>query len=161
MEQATTSYVDNEILKHVVDASKRAMIKTEEDKKDRHKAVNEHQLVINKLDDKIESAHNKVNNNKSDLTLFKKSQDYMEQKIDSIEVHLKEMKEWMTWDLKEWLSDIKGIIERQAETYATKWEVNMLTERQKFIIKVMYYVWGTSWTVLLGFITYVINNWKI
>ena len=132
-EYATEWYVDNSILKHEKEASIRIKDLEEKQQTLRHASDNRNQTAISKLDNKIDNISEKVNSNKSDLTLFKNSQDNMEE------------------HLKQWLSD----------TYATKWEYNMLNEKQKFIIKIIYYVWGLSSTAFIAFVTYVFNNSKI
>ena len=135
-ENATKSYVDNSILKHEKDANVRM-------EKTRHTLRNDFQKCVYDLDTKMNHISDKVNDNKSNLILFKNSQENMEE------------------HLKQWISDIKEIVEKSAETYPTKWELGMTNERQRFIIKIMYYAGGLISTAFIAFVTYVFNNWKI
>ena len=101
-DQANTSYVDSEILKHENKWVARTN-KIKDDlstiiQKDRHDSKNRDQALW--FD---------ISENKEWIALHHQGQKFMEEKVANIERHL-----------SDWISEIKQIIKDQASTFATK-----------------------------------------
>jgi Tfp pilus assembly protein PilN len=79
-----------DLLEHEKDANKRREDTKKDEQRLRHEQTERFQKVINKIDDKINITHDKVESNDKELDLLKQSHSTMTEKVNEIKSEMKE-----------------------------------------------------------------------